>query len=387
GLGVAPRDVAGVALEDADHVPGLDGAAVLAGVVAVEVGGVGGAVAAGLEREGPEAEAVLAGVEERAVVPLLDRVHVRDEDLRHEAAVEHLPPPPRAAGVGVGVVDGGQRDDRAGPHVEAHVELPVGPPAVAAAQPYAASVHDACAPPALRLHHHAGRRRRPGVRRPGLAGAVVRPLRLGHRVRHPVPVPDDGHPVEVHHQRHALQRPRVEVGRRAGDEAEHLRHPAAAGLAVAAEPTDGEHRAEHVVHVHPAPPHRLHERRVLRRQRHRRELLLQRQRREAGAAVDGVREDGRGGGVGDVDAELVGLAAGAGDDERAAREGVARGAAATAVGVGEHIGFVGLVEADVVEGERAGRDERGGEHRGADGGKLGGGEGVERVGAGCARGG
>lgn len=132
GLGVAPRDVPGAApLEDADHVLVLDGHAVLAGVVAVEVGGAVGAVGAGLEREGPEAEAVLAGVQERAVVPLLRRVHVRHEHLRHEPAVQHRPPPPRAPLEG-GVVDRGQRDDRAGAHVEAHVELPVGPPAVLA---------------------------------------------------------------------------------------------------------------------------------------------------------------------------------------------------------------------------------------------------------------
>ena len=126
GLGVAPRDVAGVALEHAHHLPGLDGIAVLVGVVAVQVRGVVRAVAAGLERVGPQPQVGLAGVQERAVVLLLRRVHVRHEDLRHEAAVEH--PPPRA---GVGVVDRGQRDDRAGTHVEAQVELPVGPPAVA----------------------------------------------------------------------------------------------------------------------------------------------------------------------------------------------------------------------------------------------------------------
>jgi len=80
-LGVAPGDVAGVALEHADPVLAADGLAVLSGVEAVEVRGVGGAVGAGLERERPEAQAVLAGVQERAVVPLLHRVHVRHEDL------------------------------------------------------------------------------------------------------------------------------------------------------------------------------------------------------------------------------------------------------------------------------------------------------------------
>jgi hypothetical protein len=62
--------------------------------------------------------------------------------------------------------------------------------------------------------------------------------------------------------------------------------------------------------------------------------------------VDGVGNDG---GVGDVDEELVGLSAGSGDDERAARKGRGRGA----MGVREDVLLVGLVEADVVEVQRA----------------------------------
>jgi hypothetical protein len=235
---------------------------------------------------------------------------------------------------------------------------------------------------ALWLHGDARRQRRPG-----LAGPVVRALGLGHGVRHPVSVPDDGHGVEVHHHGDALDRPRVEVGRGAGHEAQHLRHPLGRRPGASAEPADGEHRAEHVVHVHPAAPHGLDERRVCLRQRHRRELLLEREDGEARAAVDGVGEDGGGGAVaGDAHAELVGLPARAGDHKCAPRQELAGGRARAAVGVGEDVGLVWLVEADVVEGERAGGDARGGEHRGADRRNLVGGEGVERVGVGTGRG-
>jgi hypothetical protein len=102
--------------------------------------------------------------------------------------------------------------------------------------------------------------------------------------------------------------------------------------------------------------------------------------------MEGVGEHGGAGGVGDVHAELVGLVPRAGDHERAPREeGAAGRRAGRAVGVGEDVGLVGLVEADVVEVQRPGGDERGGQHRGADGGDLPGGERVERVGTGGGR--
>jgi len=102
--------------------------------------------------------------------------------------------------------------------------------------------------------------------------------------------------------------------------------------------------------------------------------------------VDGVGEHGGAGDVGDVHAELVGLAPRAGDHERAAREeGAAGRRAGRAVGEREDVGLVGLVEADVMEVQRPGGDERGGQYRGADGGDLRGGEWVERVGMGGGR--
>jgi hypothetical protein len=100
GLGVAPGDVAGVPLEHADGVLGLDRLPIRIGVEAVHVDGVRWAVGAGLERERRDPQAIVAGVHEPVEVPLLLRVHVRHEDLGDEPAVEHLPP--RA---GVAVVD------------------------------------------------------------------------------------------------------------------------------------------------------------------------------------------------------------------------------------------------------------------------------------------
>jgi hypothetical protein len=92
-----------------------------------------------------------------------------------------------------------------------------------------------------------------------------------------------------------------------------------------------------------------------------------------------VRGDGRGGGVSDIDAEFVGPAPGARDDEGAARED---GAAARGGGsVGEDVGLVGLVEADVVEADRPVGDKRGRKHGGAHGGELHGGERIQRVAA------
>lgn len=66
------------------------------------------------------------------------------------------------------------------------------------------------------------------------------------------------------------------------------------------------------------------------------------------------------GGFGDVDDELVGLAVGAEDEEGAARGERGGG------GEGEDGGFVGFVEADIVEG-KGGEVERGGGYDGADG--------------------
>jgi len=95
--------------------------------------------------------------------------------------------------------------------------------------------------------------------------------------------------------------------------------------------------------------------------------------------VDGVRGDGRRGGVGDVDAELVGPAPGACDDEGAAREDGAAVGGGRGGSVGEDVGLVGLIEADVVEADRPVGDERGGKHGGAHGGELHGGERIQRV--------
>jgi len=92
--------------------------------------------------------------------------------------------------------------------------------------------------------------------------------------------------------------------------------------------------------------------------------------------VDDLRGDGWRGGVGDVDAELMGPAAGACDDEGAAGED---GAAVGGGSVGEDVGLVGLIEADVVEADRPIEDERGGKHGGAHGGELHGGERIQRV--------
>lgn len=86
-----------------------------------------------------------------------------------------------------------------------------------------------------------------------------------------------------------------------------------------------------------------------------------------------MRKDRWGGDVGDVYPKLVGLAAGTGDDEGTAWEVAA---------FREDIGFVRLIEANVVEDNRAIRDERRCEHSSADGSELGGGERVERVGMG-----
>lgn len=66
------------------------------------------------------------------------------------------------------------------------------------------------------------------------------------------------------------------------------------------------------------------------------------------------------GGFGDVDDEFVGLAIGAENGEGATRGERGGG------GEGEDGGFVGFLEADIVEG-KGGEVERGGSYDGADG--------------------
>ncbi len=73
-------------------------------------------VEAELERGGQGAEAELAGVHERAVVPVGARVLVRHEDLGQRALVQDRP-----------AVVGRQRDDRARAPLVADVELPLLP--------------------------------------------------------------------------------------------------------------------------------------------------------------------------------------------------------------------------------------------------------------------
>lgn len=221
-----------------------------------------------------------------------------------------------------------------------------------------------------RLDQHAGlclrREQGPLLRRP-----VVRPLRLGHRHDHPIPVADDPHLVQVHHDGDPLHGPHVEVGRLPSHETQQLEPPPPPPCLP--EPPRRQRRAHHVGQRHPAPPRRLHERGVVQRQCGRRLQLVQGLNGVPGTAIDPVGDDG---GVGDVDDDLVRLPSGAGHDERAPPLASAAGGRLRPC---QHVGLVGLVEADVVEGQRLRCADVGGLDHATYGGDLGGGEGVEGV--------
>nr|ACN28530.1 unknown [Zea mays] len=122
-LRVSPRDLTGVPLEDADHLLAHVGPSVGGHEHAVQVARVARAVVERHQRHGLQAEAVLAGVHVRLEVPRLGGVHVRYEQLRRHALVQHLPVRARA-----GVLHPCARHHHAGARVRLEVELPPAPP-------------------------------------------------------------------------------------------------------------------------------------------------------------------------------------------------------------------------------------------------------------------
>ncbi len=115
-----PRDVPGLALEDADDVLAGLRRALVVGEHAAEVDRVRRAVDASQQRHRELARAVLAGVEIGAEVPAGRRILVGHEDLGERALVEDRPQP-------AVIVVADEREHQAGARIAPDVEAPALP--------------------------------------------------------------------------------------------------------------------------------------------------------------------------------------------------------------------------------------------------------------------